>query len=716
LSLRIPAGVVVIVALTVPCAIASQAVGIVRVEVRHDGAPVAEAEVVVNGVSFKTDPNGAVSVSRPPGAVEITVVKESFLPTTVSITLVAGQTQPVLVELQRQLTLEEQVIVSATRTDKRLEDQPLRVEVLPREEIEEKLMMTPGDIVMMLNEMGGMRVQATSPSLGAASVRIQGMQGRYTRVFSDGLPLFGEVGGLGLLQIPPMDLGQVEVIKGVASSLYGAGAMGGVVNLISRRPGARTDREFLLNRSTRGATDAVAWYATPARRGWALTLLGGGHWQAHNDVNDDAWADLPGYSRGVVRPRLFWDNGAGRTFFATAGFTAEDRTGGTMPGAELSTTGTPYVEALDTRRVDTGVVGQMLLRKRYLLSMRGALMQQRHDHQFGEVRERDRHETAFAEVTLRAPIARHTLVGGFAIERDAYRPRDLPRFTYTFTTPGLFLQDDMDVVKWLSLSASARLDHHNEYGTFFSPRVAALLRSGRWTSRLSVGGGFFGPTPLTEETEAAGLSRLQIPAPLRAEEGRSTSMDLTRSDGPVSYTVTLFRSRIQYPLDVDRSEGLVLTNRAESTINTGVEVLGTLRRAPYSLTTTYTYVRAREREGDLTHQAALTPQHSAGIVGMWEREDVGRAGLEVYYTGVQRLEENPYRDTSRPYVVAGLLAERQFGRIRLFINGENLTGVRQTRWDPLIRPTRGADGRWTVDAWAPLEGRNINGGIRLQLR
>lgn len=60
--------------------------------------------------------------------------------------------------------------------------------------------MTPGDIVMMLNEMGGLRVQATSPSIGAASVRVQGMKGRYTRFLSDGLPLFGQqVGGLGLL-------------------------------------------------------------------------------------------------------------------------------------------------------------------------------------------------------------------------------------------------------------------------------------------------------------------------------------------------------------------------------------------------------------------------------------------------------------------------------------------------------------------------------------
>src|SRR5262249_56549381 len=114
--------------------------------------------------------------------------------------------------------------------------------------------MTPGDIVMMLNEMGGLRVQATSPSLGAAGVRIQGMRGRYTRFLSDGLPLFGEqVGGLGLLQIPPVDLGQVEVIKGVASSLYGAGAIAGVVNLVAKRPTARS-QDLLVDRSSRGAT------------------------------------------------------------------------------------------------------------------------------------------------------------------------------------------------------------------------------------------------------------------------------------------------------------------------------------------------------------------------------------------------------------------------------------------------------------------------------
>ena len=92
----------------------------------------------------------------------------------------------------------------------------------------------------------------------------------------------------------------------------------------------------------------------------------------------------------------------------------------------------------------------------------------------------------------------------------------------------------------------------------------------------------------------------------------------------------------------------------------------------------------------------------------------GRVGIEVFYTGQQRLDDNPYRTESRPYWILGVLAERRFGPVRLFINGENLTDTRQTRYDSLLRPQRHVDGRWTVDAWAPLDGRVINGGVRLR--
>ncbi len=705
--------ILVVLLVAVSVGAAGQEPGRIRVEVRAGADAVAGAAVVVGGTTQVTDAAGVALVPAPAGVVQVTVVLEGFVPVTLPVTLVAGEERAVRVELKPELTLEEEVtVVASTRTGRRIEDQPMRVEALDREEIEEKMLMTPGDIVMMLNEMGGMRVQTTSPSLGAASVRIQGMRGRYTRILSDGLPLYGsQPGGLGLLQIPPMDLGQVEVIKGVASALYGAGAMGGVVNLLSRRPGDEAEREILFNQSTRGATDGVLWLSTPLSETWGMTLVGGGHRQDRTDVDGDGWTDLAGYGRGVVRPRFFWDDGQGRSLFLTAGATRETRSGGTEPGRVLPAAEAPYREALDTRRQDFGALWQTLA-GRSVVTARAAFARQRHEHRFGETLERDRHDTGFAEIAVRRTAGRHTWVAGAAVEHDAYRPADVPRFGHAFTTPGLFVQDDVDVRSWLALSMSGRLDRHSEYGWFLSPRVSALLRSGDWLTRLSAGTGFFGPTALTEETEAAGLTRLTVDGPLRAERGRSFSMDLTRTHGPAAYTVTVFGSRIADPVHVDRST-YVLRNLDRPTTNIGTELLGTFRQPPFALTASYTYVRSREDVGGVTADVAQTPRHGLGLVAMAESED-GRIGFELYYTGRQRLEANPYRDAGEPYTLMGVLIERRVGPLRVFVNLENLTDVRQHRWGPVLRPDRAPDGRWTVDAWAPLDGRVINGGVRVQ--
>ena len=127
---------------------------------------------------------------------------------------------------------------------------------------------------------------------------------------------------------------------------------------------------------------------------------------------------------------------------------------------------------------------------------------------------------------------RHTWVGGVAFERESFDPLDVPQFAYFHRVPGLFAQDDIRWTDWLTVSASARLDLHHTYGTFFSPRVSALMRRNGWTSRVSAGTGYFASTPLTEETEAAGLTRLSMPAPLEAETGKSYSIDVTRIGRP----------------------------------------------------------------------------------------------------------------------------------------------------------------------------------------
>ena len=159
--------------------------------------------------------------------------------------------------------------------------------------------------------------------------------------------------------------------------------------------------------------------------------------------------------------------------------------------------------------------------------------------------------------------------------------------------------------------------------------------------------------------------------------------------------------------------GFFLCTAAALAAQTPLTVAGLPESAPLAITASYTYVRSRENVEGVANDVALTPRHSIGLVTMVENED-GRIGLEVYYTGRQRLEDNPYREMGDPYVIVGLLVERRVGRLRLFINGENLTDVRQTRWDPLLRPARALDGRWTVDGWAPVDGRVVNGGVRVQ--
>ena len=100
---------------------------------------------------------------------------------------------------------------------------------------------------------------------------------------------------------------------------------------------------------------------------------------------------------------------------------------------------------------------------------------------------------------------------------------------------------------------------------------------------------------------------------------------------------------------------------------------------------------------------------------MWEREGRGRIGVEAYLTGRQRLEDNPYRSQSVPYVLFGGLVERRIGRVRVFVNVENLANVRQTHLGirSFVQRAPSTDGGRSTRG-RPLDGRVINGGVRLR--
>jgi outer membrane receptor for ferrienterochelin and colicins len=692
-----------------------------RIEVRSSGEAVSGAEVTVADRTYVTDASGTVNVTVASGVAKITVLKQGYLPVTASVTVASGNTQPVLVDLERQPTLEEEVIVAATRTNKRVEDQPMRVEVVPGEEVQEKIMMTPGDVSMLLNETNGLRVQTTSPSVGGANVRIQGLRGRYTQILADGLPLFGgQTGSIGLLQIPPMDLGQVEVIKGAASALYGMSAIGGVVNLVSRRPPEKDrEAELLLNRTSHSGTDVVNWLAGPFAERWGYTFVGGAHFEERSDLDDDGWTDLPFYRRVVARPRLFWDDGRGKSLLLTAGGMAERRRGGTMPEA-VAPDGQPFSENLDTTRFDAGVVGRIAAANGVVFTARGSGTVQDHTQTFGGSRERDRHSTVFGEVSGMRTEGRHTWVAGAALQREGYDARDVPRFNYTYTVPGVFVQDELAAAKWLTFSGSARLDRHSQFGTFVSPRVSVLMRpSAPWSIRFSGGRGYFAPTPFTEETEATGLSRLAPLGALDAERADSMSADVTWARAPFEVTVTLFHSRIDGALAVHETGQadfpIAIVNVDGLTRSSGTEFIARRHVEGFDLIVTHMFLWSTEPAPDGTgrRETPLNPRHSATF-DLLRQVGPARVGFEVFYTGRQTLEENPYRSRGFPHVLFGGLIDLAVGKSRVFLNVENLGDVRQTREHPLVRPERAVDGRWTVDAWAPLEGRTLNAGVRIR--
>ncbi|ATE67137.1 TonB-dependent receptor plug domain-containing protein [Rhizorhabdus dicambivorans] len=639
---------------------------------------------------------------------------------------VAAQEMTISTPAEPQAEIEEgdTIIVQATRSGRRVQDEPVRVEVLGREEIEEKILMRPGNIATILSETGGLRVQVTAPALGASNIRVQGMDGRYTQLLADGLPLYGgQASSLGLLQIAPTDLGQVEVIKGAASALYGPSALGGVINLVSRRPRSEPEAELLLNATTRDGQDATAYLAAPLSEGWGASLTAGVHRQRRQDIDGDGWIDLPGYPRWTARPRLFWDGAAGASAYLTLGAMGERRRGGTLPGRTVAD-GTGFPQAQRTARFDGGLVVKLPAGALGTAQFRASGMAQRHRHLFGPVREDDRHGTAFAEASLAGSAGGTSWVGGIAWQLDRFRSDDLPAFDYSYRVPGLFAQAEQELGSGLTLAGSGRLDVHNIYGTHVSPRLSLLYRPGAWTIRASGGRGFYAPTPFVEEIEAAGLSRLEPLAGLRAETATTGSLDIGHARGPFEVNMTLFASDMRgstrlEPFGIGPSgqpERVRLANVAGTTRIRGSELLLRYRRHGFTVTGSYVYVRATEPDGGGGRRAVpLIPRHSAGLVGMWEAHGKGRIGVEAYYTGRQALEDNPYRTRSRPYVELGLLGEIAVGPARLFLNAENILDTRQTRHDPLVRPGRAVDGRWTVDAWGPIEGFTLNGGVRLKL-
>jgi outer membrane receptor for ferrienterochelin and colicins len=705
----------VFVALLLLCALplAAQQRGTITVFVRGPDGPLAGAAIVSGEAVIRADERGIARFALPPGTHSFRVQRSGFITAHITLLLPAPRDTSLVVRLIEPVDHGDPIYVFSTRGDRRIEDEPLRVEIITRDEIEEKLLMTPGSIAMLLHEAAGVRVQETNPALGGASVRIHGLRGRYTQILVDGLPLHGVAGGtLGPLQIPPMDVSQVEVIKGTASALYGGAALGGVINLVTRRP--ERGREMLANRTSRGGTDVVAWSSDPVGRNWGYTLLASLHAQDQTDIGGDGWAELPRHRRFVVRPRIFRTNGANRIML-TSGFMSESRTGGGFVpgGARIDYSG-------ETQRSDVGGTARIVLNESLHLTLRGSATQALHMRTIAGRREDDTRVTSFGELAVRGQARAYAWIVGAALQYESLdADRIDPELGFAHLTPGVFAQNELTIAPWLSVTLSGRVDVHEEHNAFFSPRGAVLFGPfGIWTLRFSGGTGYRAPTPLVEEVDEIGLARIEPPGELRPERARSYSADLGAAAARIEFNATLFGSLVTDPIvfvpPAEPGAGR-LVNLPGRTQTVGTDVSLRVRSEGFSMSAFHTYTRATEPDAASLRRLdlPLTPRHATGVVAMMEGENWGRTGVEAYHTGRQRIDDDPALDHAPPYTVVGLLLERRVGPVRLFVNAENLTNVRQTRTRPLVRSEPTTTGRWTTDVHAPLEGRVVNGGFRV---
>ena len=199
-------------------------------------------------LSGRANDSGIVILNNIPNgkqAIEITSIGFKEVEKVFTFPLNAIDTVEIFLEQEAQEL--DEVTVSTTRSNRSIKNTPTRVEVIAEEEVQEEATMRPGDIRMLLAESTGVQTQQTSATTGNAGIRIQGLDGRYTQILKDGFPIYsGAASGLGLLQTPPLDLRQVEIIKGSSSTLYGGGAIAGLINLITKVPTDKRELNFHL--------------------------------------------------------------------------------------------------------------------------------------------------------------------------------------------------------------------------------------------------------------------------------------------------------------------------------------------------------------------------------------------------------------------------------------------------------------------------------------
>lgn len=691
--------------------------------------PLSGASIVLNnaGNGSNADSTGTAGLNNiPNGKQNIsfsftgykTITREFVFP------LADKNTITILLEASEEEMVE--VIVQSTRTSRTIANTPTRVETIDGEELDEKNNMRPANVSMLLHESTGLQVQQTSATSANASIRVQGLDGKYTQLLKDGYPNFGNfASGLSILEIPPLDLKQVEVIKGPASTLYGGGAIAGVVNFISKTPQEKLEADLMFNQSHIGQTN-IGGYVSQKKGKFGFSFLGLANFQKAYDVDKDDFSELPKSRSFTINPRLFFYPVESWRIMLGYSHTQGKNTGGDMLKLKGNGNGAhTYFEANDTRRNTVTLEIDKKFKSGNQLKLKQSVGLFDRTINLPAYTFSGFNTNSFTDLSLMSKKQKYTLISGLNIVYDKFKHRNMLVLTAQTFTGGVYLQDTWDITDRIILESGLRVDNmifrnagYTKNQTFVLPRLSALFKiSNKLSSRLGGGLGYKTPTSFTEETERLQYQNLQALNNVEAERSIGGTADINFKtkiiDGfTFSINQMFFCTNISKPLvlSMDAFGNYSFANSNKSITSAGFETnLKFIYKGNLKLFVGYTYTHAKAGYLVGNQYLRLVPKNKLNLTLMYEKEDNFKLGIESYLTGNQYLNNG----TKTPaFWEFGFMAQKTFGKFSFFINFENFTDQRQSKYKSVFNPPH--NNPTFDDIWNHTEGFVVNGGVKIK--
>jgi outer membrane receptor for ferrienterochelin and colicins len=622
----------------------------------------------------------------------------------------------------------EEVIVQSTRTSRSIQNEPTRIETIDLEEIDEKTNMRPANIAMILHESTGIQVQQTSATSANASIRLQGLDGKYTQLLKDGFANFSNFSsGFSVLEIPPLDLKQVEIIKGPASPLFGGGAIAGVVNFISKQPKEKPEYNFILNQSHIGQTN-IGGFTSGRGSKIGYTMLALYNRSTAYDVDKDDFTEVPKSNEITLHPKLFMYPNEATTIIVGNSFTSGNRTGGDIQVIEGKADAShQYFEKNKTlRNISTFELDKKIgERKRFTAKQSFSVFDRTiniPDYTFAGIA-----YDSYTDISYVTNNDRHSFVAGGNLIFGNFNEKETSSDNRdnTSTTISFYGQDTWDATGKVKLETGLRMDVANYKNTIYSntevfvlPRVSSLIKyNAKWSSRIGAGMGYKTPTLFTEETETIQYQNVDQLNNVVSEKSYGGTADVNyktkiTQDLAFSFNHMFFYTWIKNPLVLEdyAPDFHRFVNTTEPVHSAGFETNAKfIFKDNFKLFLGYTFTNAKAAYLSGNQFLPLVPKNKLNTALIYEKEGVIKIGLEGYFTGSQYLSGG----TKTPsFPEFGFMAEKIFKHCSFFINLENFTDTRQSNYKNVVN---GSHLDPTFDEiWTHTEGFVANGGIKLK--